>query len=258
MQRRPLNISAALAIAIERQVEDIIANAKAQCALHYRATLRRGFPDPPSRTRRRAAVRVEVAGVGRPSRPADARTPSRHLEALAFSVDASAVSHLNAFAERAERRSPCRNPRIPRRGGFGRSLAATPAPRIVADRPGAHPFDYAEIDGDRVAGQRTRVHRLERHRCRRCTRSRSGSASECVYSVSLYPPPRSANLKGPPASATPTPPTSSQKIRVGSIISSGSSRLIPRQTEATLQPRKPSPCGSFDMSTQAARFSSLA
>jgi len=46
MQRRPLNISAALAIAIERQVEDIIANAKAQCALHYRATLRRGFPDP--------------------------------------------------------------------------------------------------------------------------------------------------------------------------------------------------------------------
>jgi len=41
MQRRPLNISAALAIAIERQVEDIIANAKAQCALQYRATLRR-------------------------------------------------------------------------------------------------------------------------------------------------------------------------------------------------------------------------
>jgi hypothetical protein len=33
MQRRPLNISAALAIAIERQVEDLIANAKRQCAL---------------------------------------------------------------------------------------------------------------------------------------------------------------------------------------------------------------------------------
>ena len=33
MQRRPLNISAALAIAIERQVEDLIADAKRQCAL---------------------------------------------------------------------------------------------------------------------------------------------------------------------------------------------------------------------------------
>jgi len=35
MRRRPLNISAALALAIERQVEDIIANAKSQCALRY-------------------------------------------------------------------------------------------------------------------------------------------------------------------------------------------------------------------------------
>ena len=33
MQRRPLNISAVLAIAIERQVEDLIADAKRQCAL---------------------------------------------------------------------------------------------------------------------------------------------------------------------------------------------------------------------------------
>jgi hypothetical protein len=46
MQRRPLNISAALAIAIERQVDDIIANAKTQCALEYRASPRRGFPGP--------------------------------------------------------------------------------------------------------------------------------------------------------------------------------------------------------------------
>jgi hypothetical protein len=46
MQRRPLNISAALAIAIERQVDDIIANAKTQCALQYRAAPRRGLPDP--------------------------------------------------------------------------------------------------------------------------------------------------------------------------------------------------------------------
>jgi len=44
MQRRPLNISAALAIAIERQVDDIIANAKTQCALHYRAAPRRLLP----------------------------------------------------------------------------------------------------------------------------------------------------------------------------------------------------------------------
>ena len=47
MQRRPLNISAALAISIERQVEDIIANARAQCALQYRAAPRRGLPDQP-------------------------------------------------------------------------------------------------------------------------------------------------------------------------------------------------------------------
>jgi len=40
MQRRPMNISAALAIAIERQVDDIIANAKTQCALQYRAARR--------------------------------------------------------------------------------------------------------------------------------------------------------------------------------------------------------------------------
>jgi hypothetical protein len=46
MQRRPLNISAALAIAVERQVDDIIANARAQCALRYRAAPHRGFPDP--------------------------------------------------------------------------------------------------------------------------------------------------------------------------------------------------------------------
>ena len=45
MQRRPLNISAALAIAIERQVDDIIANAKTQCALQYRAARRRDLPD---------------------------------------------------------------------------------------------------------------------------------------------------------------------------------------------------------------------
>ena len=44
--QRPLNISAALAIAIERQVEDIIANAKTQCALHSRAAGRPGLPDP--------------------------------------------------------------------------------------------------------------------------------------------------------------------------------------------------------------------
>jgi hypothetical protein len=42
---RELNISAALALAIERQVDDIIANAKAQCALQYCTTARRGFPD---------------------------------------------------------------------------------------------------------------------------------------------------------------------------------------------------------------------
>jgi hypothetical protein len=46
MQRRPLNISAALALAIERQVEHIIANAKAQCALQYRAARRGDVPDP--------------------------------------------------------------------------------------------------------------------------------------------------------------------------------------------------------------------
>jgi hypothetical protein len=46
MQRRPLNISAALAIAIERQVDDLIANAKRQCALQTRVTPRRGFVDP--------------------------------------------------------------------------------------------------------------------------------------------------------------------------------------------------------------------
>jgi hypothetical protein len=44
MRGRPLNISAALAIAIERQVEAIIAAAKAQCALKAAAALRRGFP----------------------------------------------------------------------------------------------------------------------------------------------------------------------------------------------------------------------
>jgi hypothetical protein len=33
MQRRPLNISAALALAIERQVDDILAKARAACAL---------------------------------------------------------------------------------------------------------------------------------------------------------------------------------------------------------------------------------
>ena len=44
MRRRSLNISAALAIAIERQVADIIANAKATCALQ--STARRGLPDP--------------------------------------------------------------------------------------------------------------------------------------------------------------------------------------------------------------------
>ena len=33
MQRRALNISAALAIAIERQVEEIIENARTHCAL---------------------------------------------------------------------------------------------------------------------------------------------------------------------------------------------------------------------------------
>ncbi len=46
MQRRPLNISAALAIAIERQVDDIIANAKTHCAQQYRGAARRDFPDP--------------------------------------------------------------------------------------------------------------------------------------------------------------------------------------------------------------------
>jgi hypothetical protein len=45
MRRRPLNISAALAIAIERQVEGIIANAKTQCALQGRGASRRGLPD---------------------------------------------------------------------------------------------------------------------------------------------------------------------------------------------------------------------
>jgi hypothetical protein len=44
VQRRRLNISAALAIAIERQVEDIIAIAKAH-SLQYRAP-RGGFPNP--------------------------------------------------------------------------------------------------------------------------------------------------------------------------------------------------------------------
>ena len=35
MHQRPLNISAALAIAIERQVEDLIASAKRQCAWQH-------------------------------------------------------------------------------------------------------------------------------------------------------------------------------------------------------------------------------
>ena len=46
MRRRSLNISAALAIAIERQVEDIIAKAKATCALQVDSAARRGLPDP--------------------------------------------------------------------------------------------------------------------------------------------------------------------------------------------------------------------
>ncbi len=37
MHRRRLNMSAALALAIERQVEDMIAQAKTACALHRRA-----------------------------------------------------------------------------------------------------------------------------------------------------------------------------------------------------------------------------
>jgi hypothetical protein len=44
MQRRPLNISAALAIAIERQVEDIIAIAKAHSLQHRSPP--GGFPTP--------------------------------------------------------------------------------------------------------------------------------------------------------------------------------------------------------------------
>ncbi len=46
MPRRPLNVSAALAIAIERQVEDIIANAKTECALHIVESTRSGLLDP--------------------------------------------------------------------------------------------------------------------------------------------------------------------------------------------------------------------
>jgi hypothetical protein len=37
MHRRRLNMSAALALAIERQVEDILTQAKTACALHRRA-----------------------------------------------------------------------------------------------------------------------------------------------------------------------------------------------------------------------------
>jgi len=55
MQRRPLNISAALAIAIERQVDDIIANAKTHCALQYRAAWRRDLSDPSMSSSRFAA-----------------------------------------------------------------------------------------------------------------------------------------------------------------------------------------------------------
>ncbi len=43
MPRLPLNISAALAIAIERQVEDIIAQAKAECALRIGRAARPGL-----------------------------------------------------------------------------------------------------------------------------------------------------------------------------------------------------------------------
>jgi hypothetical protein len=48
MQRRRFNISAALAIAIERQVEDIIASAKAQCAQRDRVSPQRKPRKPPA------------------------------------------------------------------------------------------------------------------------------------------------------------------------------------------------------------------
>jgi hypothetical protein len=45
MPGHPLNISAALAISVERQVADIIAKAKAHCAWSHRAAGRRGLRD---------------------------------------------------------------------------------------------------------------------------------------------------------------------------------------------------------------------
>jgi hypothetical protein len=76
MRRRPLNISAALAIAIERQVEDIIAIAKAQCALQYREAARRGLADPSMPGPRFAAqANFEDPEADRPQELGDAPRP---------------------------------------------------------------------------------------------------------------------------------------------------------------------------------------
>jgi hypothetical protein len=64
MQRRLLNISAALAVAIERQIDDIIANAKARCALQYTAAARRGLAEPKTPASAALAPPVDCEDLG--------------------------------------------------------------------------------------------------------------------------------------------------------------------------------------------------